>query len=115
MEFKTSYHYPETKEEWWNNVNHYWTNLRKILQHFLPVEQKLRYAEETTDSGLSPSDKTLMEEIEFARKYRDRDLARYLSMAWHSAPDTPNLHRIPSWGVLCDLLSEEYVLYEEEE
>ena len=34
-------------------------------------------------------------------------LARYLHEAWWRAPDREEIHSIPNWCLLCDLLSEE--------
>lgn len=90
-----SYSYPKNKEEYWQNVNDYWENLRDILGMFLSKEQVL-----------------LADEM---RQQQNPDIVRILNEAWWLAPDSRGLHSIPSWHVLCDLCSEEHVLYNGEE
>lgn len=98
--------YPKTKDEWWNNVDVAWDDLLDIMYMFLPMNGVDDY-----DRSILPH--TLEKEIRYCRKNRDSKLARYFNAAWWIAPDHPSIHQIPSWGVLCDLCSEEYVLYEE--
>ncbi len=38
-----------------------------------------------------------------------------LEQAWGAAPDSPRIHSIPGWSVLCDLCSEGHAIREEEE
>ncbi len=45
----------------------------------------------------------------------DRMLVNYLNQTWQNAPDEFWIHELPSWGVLCDLCSESYVLEDENE
>lgn len=91
-----SYHYPRTKEEYWNNVDAYWADLYNILARFIEPE-KLKV--------LNPDHLRLMKDPKLASVFND---------AWFNAPDRPSIHSIPAWHVLCDLCSESYVLSEEE-
>lgn len=46
------------------------------------------------------------------RKDRSNRLQDLFQSLWAAAPDTGDIHARPAWGVLCDLCSEAYVLYE---
>lgn len=97
-----------TANDWWNGIDKHWTVLRDILYMFLPVTKNETYEGEILTYPLSKY-------IEELKENKDRNLARYLNAAWSAAPDSPRIHSIPGWGVLCDLCSEEYVLYDDEE
>lgn len=90
-----AYSYPRTAEEYWNVVDAHWTNLEAILEKFIDA---------TTLKNKNPNE---------LRLNRSTDLVRLFSEAWCNAPDNRSIHSIPSWGVLCDLCSESYVLGED--
>lgn len=48
--------------------------------------------------------------LEKLKEARDPAMARMLNLCWMAAPDSPEIHRWPSWNVLCDLCSEEWCL-----
>jgi len=54
-----------------------------------------------------------VEETEHLLKTKNTDYARYLFVAWDVASRVFATSLAPGWSVLCDLLSEEIVLYEE--
>ena len=65
--------------------------------------------------GKSFIDKTILEDLIACKKNRDVRLRTYLFATWDMAPDCPGLDETyPSWDVLCDLLSEDWVLSPEE-
>lgn len=100
--------YPTTKQEWWSAVDQHWDFLYEILGMFLPYEHR--------DWEKNITETTLLQNALKAKRDRDgHSLARYFNMAWWLAPDDPSIHSIPFWGQLCDLCSEEYVLYDEQE
>lgn len=90
-----TYRYPTNREEYWNIVEKYWDNLNDILRHFLPPQE--------------------YDKVDTLRRTQSRELAHLFNNAWSNAPDSPSIHSIPSWHVLCDLCSESYVLYDEGE
>lgn len=90
-----SYSYPKTKEEYWETVDKYWENLFDILYMFLPKED--------------------VTHADHLRLEKNPDISKLFNDAWWAAPDSPSIHSIPSWHVLCDLCSESYLLYEGEE
>ena len=55
------------------------------------------------------------EEFTLFLNERSNSIASIFHQAWADAPDKPWIHSIPGWHVLCDLCSEDYVLYEDEE
>ena len=100
--------YPETKDEWWQFVEENWTELLSILHKFLPVYNRERISRE---GKVEEINHTMVEEIKVLKNNKDSHLARYFSAAWMAAPDRPGIRNIPGWFVMCDLCSEEYVLY----
>ena len=102
---------PRNAEEWWELVDGHWEDLLAICEKFLPLHSL------ATDPPGKLSGKILMHtnlaDILKAKKNRDGyKLCRYFYGAWNEAPDNPSIHKIPAWGLLCDLISEEYVLGE---
>ena len=95
--------YPKTKSDWWKWLENGWDTLILIMERYLPMDNF-----EDIHGEILPH--SLREEIFKFKKEHDRELARYLSAAWHIAPDSPIIHSIPGWDLLCDLLAEEYVL-----
>jgi len=99
--------YPKTKEQWWALVDLHWDDLYEICGMFLPLSNRVNCWEMKTPT-------TMGENIREAREKRWPDLEKYLNGAWWKSPDDPSIHSIPSWGVLCDLCSEAYLLYDED-
>src|SRR5579859_1564173 len=95
----------ETPSDWWACVDRYWPQLRAILYRFIPMDKNEGYDGEILLFPLS-------KHIEELKEQRNQDLARYFNAAWGAAPDDPSIHRIPGWGMLCDLCSEEWVFNE---
>ena len=104
--------YPKTAEEWWKLVDDNWEAIVGILERFLPLHSL------ATDPPGKLNGKILMytnlADILRAKKNKDgHKLCRYFNGAWNEAPDDPSIHNILGWDLLCDLCSEEHVLYEE--
>lgn len=84
-----------TKQEWWDAVDNRWEDLMEIIHSYAPDR-----AQEAAQYKLE----------------RSPDLARVFNSAWFNAPDDRGiLYSYAGWGLLCDLCSEEWVLYEDEE
>ena len=98
--------YPKTKEQWWENVDDCWIHLIKILERYIGMQDM-----EDVRGNLTTEPRYI--EILRMKKERNPELVRYFNGAWWNAPGSPSIHQIPGWGVLCDLCSEEHVLYEE--
>jgi len=86
------YSYPTTKEEWWNIVNKYKKNLLELINKFNYKELELS--------------KILIEN-------KDNNICRILHDTWFKAPDKSWIHELQGWEQLCDLCSEDYLLYED--
>lgn len=101
-----------TQQDWWNLVERNWEDLSSILWRFLPMDEREIIDEETNTVVLSPDLKTMAQHVDRLQREKNSHLARYFFAAWDSAPDSPEIHVIPGWAVLCDLCSEEHVLYD---
>lgn len=96
-------------KDWWTAVETNWDDLSGILHRFVPTYECANHKKEFTVE-------TMWQHILQAKKTHDGEtLARYFNMAWWNAPDDYTIHLIPGWGVLCDLCSEEHVLYQEDD
>jgi hypothetical protein len=105
------YKSPSNPKEYWAIVDYYWNDLNHIINIYLPT-----FAKKWIDNSIIPLDKTLGEYIIELKETRNPRLVRILNSAWWNAPDEKcceGEHK--SWNVLCDLCSEEYVLYEPKE
>lgn len=98
---------PTTKDEWWQLLEDRWEQISDILHMFLPMW-------EHHDIWYTPTVPSMDGVVENLRIFRNPEIARYLNAAWASAPDDSSIHSIPGWGALCNLCSEEWCLYEEE-
>lgn len=95
--------YPTNKKEWWDLVDHHWDNLLAIVFHHIDC-----FAKTYKDPGNNQSKLTgrnIVEEMTYLKNQQNEKLESYLSEAWFMASDA-YAWSVPSWGILCDLLSE---------
>ena len=85
--------YPKNKEEWWAILNEHWQNIHTIIERFVDEDKLLN--------------------LEELRQNEDPKLDNILQEAWWNAPDNKTIFKLPSWLVLCDLCSENHVLYDD--
>lgn len=97
----------KNKEDWWRGVDDHWENLLDIIFHHMDCRHAAY--EIPGDAKSKPTGRNILDEVEYLRKNRNEKLARYFSTTWCLASDA-YAWTVPSWGVLCDLCSEEYVL-----
>ena len=83
---------PKTREEYFSLAKRYRDELSNIITDF--------------------SGRDNAEEFILFLNEQSNSIALILHQAWSDAPDRPWIHSIPGWHVLCDLCSEDYVLYE---
>lgn len=88
------YFCPISKEGYWETVDQYWDKIVNILSQFL--------------GSASVSHATILKESKNPR------LAEYFQAAWFAAPDDGKIHLIPAWEILCDLCSESYLIFDEQ-
>jgi hypothetical protein len=98
----------KTEKDWWDNVYLYWNDFQIIFSKYLPTEEH-----EDIDGMIIVS--PLWLHIEGLKEKKDKTLGRYFQAAWAASPDCPSIHDNRSWSKLCDLCSEDYVLYENED
>lgn len=108
------------QESWWAALNANFENIVAILHRFLPMEDPAHTGPGDAETPLRTDSlgSTISGTRDFNEAARDKDALRtlaYLKGAWRCAPDKPWIHSLPSWGVLCDLCSEDWVFYEEEQ
>lgn len=85
----------ESEKDWWAVLEENKEDLVKIVHQFNPPEM-----EEQLHSAILQKNSS--------------EALRVLHIAWFNAPDEPGIHRIPGWGILCDLLSEGWVFNPDE-
>jgi hypothetical protein len=99
-----SYQCPTTKEEYWQVVDDYWSNLLDIILMFGP------------ENIINADSDNVVEKLAVvATRYkenRDIRLVDFFNKSWSSAPDDGEIHLIPTWHILCDLCSESYLVIE---
>ena len=74
-----------------------------------------RFQDELFDIITNFSGRDNAEEFILFLNEQSNSIASILHQAWSDAPDRPWIHSIPGWNALCDLCSEDYVLYEGQE
>ena len=111
---KPLYHYPRTSEEWWDNVNTYWSDLLDIILRYIPDDITNFDRDEVTsiENSFFLVEKTAVY-LTKLKESKNIELDNWLQKTWASAPDNGSIHLNKGWEVLCDLCSENYVLYEQ--
>lgn len=101
--------YATNEKEWWEIVNHWWDQIVDMASDQLDLSSP---AFQTPGKPESPmTGRTVMEEMNSLKQNQDPKLARYFNAVWGLASDAYAYSK-PGWTQLCDLCSEEYVLYE---
>lgn len=100
-----------TRQDWWNAVEEHWDNLLNIIGdqidlYSLATEQPGKYDSELTG-------RTILQELAILKNNKNPKLVRYFAGAWCIASEAYAWSK-PSWGTLCELCSEEYLLYDED-
>jgi hypothetical protein len=103
---KPNYICPTTKEEYWQVVDDYWSNLLNIILMFGP--------ETIVDVDSDSVIEKLAVVVNRYKENRDIRLVDIFNKTWASAPDDGRIHLIPAWPILCDLCSESYLVLDEE-
>jgi len=103
---------PETPEEWWALVDHWWDDLLAIIAHHIDITSPAYDPPgKGLENGGTRTGRTVLGELGHLRSTRARvRLPRYFHASWDLASDA-YAWSVPGWGVLCDLCSEEWCLY----
>jgi hypothetical protein len=99
-------------QQYWQVIEDNWDDLLNIVSMYIDVNHPAYEIPGKCESRLTGNN--CLQEMIFLKKYHDRRLIRYFFAAWNLAPDSRGIHNIPKWNILCDLLSEEWVLDEDE-
>lgn len=104
-------------QDWWELLEENWNHIIYTIPNRLGYSlEDLATVDLHSDSALLDGDLTILGALLRAKENKDHQLIlTYLQAFWAAAPDKSWIHEIPGWFALCDLLSEGYILYEEEE
>ena len=95
-------------DDWWHIVDLHWEGLIEIASQFMDM---LHPAYDTPgDATSEPTGRDILGEMEYLKEGHGKRLVRYFQAAWALAPDS-YAYSHPTWGVLCDLCSEEWALH----
>lgn len=102
--------YPKDKKEWWVLVESNWSNLMDMAIDKFQMNSPS--FEEPGNANSKPTGRTILQEMNYLKENRDAKLARYFSAIWALSSDRYAYSK-KGWSELCDLCSEEYVLFDE--
>ena len=101
-------------ETYWKVVDENWDDLLNIIFHHIdPRHQAYEEPGQSDSKMIFRNGKlvTILEEVLFLKKNRDRKLVRYFTSTWCLASDA-YAWSVQGWGTFCDLCSEEWVFDE---
>lgn len=105
----------KTPEDWWNGVLNNWSDIVTIFENCGAPLGDHWWSE---GIGQEPTfhDQVFLAMLTDLRDKRDHQgLHRWLNLCWLAAPDKSYIHHWPSWGLFCDLCSENWVFEPEQE
>jgi hypothetical protein len=101
-----------SKEDWWNALDKSWDQLMWMADDLLELSDP---AHDTPgDSSSALTGRTVFQEMVHLKNTQDYKIVRYLNAIWGQASDEYARANKPGWGTLCNLCSEDGVLYDEE-
>jgi hypothetical protein len=107
-------------EDWLKHIRDHWDNLMVCFSNAHLAMSRDDVGRTYSDDLRNKPYKHDLPLIETLEQLRDsgnlescRKLCDWLNNVWIRAPDSIVIHSWPSWNVLCDLCSEEEVLYPE--
>lgn len=100
---------PTNPNEWWELLDNHWGDILQCFENVgAPMDDNV-WSDGIGKEAI-PHDYSLLVTLEKLKESRDPKMARMLYLCWLAAPDKPYIHEWKSWGVLCDLCSEEWCL-----
>lgn len=122
--------YPKTKAEWWQLVDENQEDLINCVRQFHP-NSKTDYHPSREFMITASNAEAACERVRacitknqvgdpvlLAKMYildREPHLVHILNETWFGAPESRSVMSVPGFGILCDLCSKSYLLYEENE
>jgi hypothetical protein len=119
--------YPKTADEWWMTLDYYKGALRNLIATYHPVYGRWAPPARITAHAAEMMCDTIGENVESHTEEdpllvfdemvenRNRKVAHLLSETWFGLPESTEIRQEPGFFTLCDLCSEAYVLYDEDE
>lgn len=98
-----------SEKDWWDAVNSKWDYLLNIIGDQMDLGSPAYEVPGKCESLMTG--RTILQELIFLKQTENTKIARYFNGAWGLASEK-YAWSVPGWGLLCDLCSEEYVLYE---
>lgn len=97
-----------SRDEWVEVLETNWPDLEKIIEKY--IDPKSLTSSVPLLIARKPV-RAVRDDIDHAWKDCDwQRLKIYLQEAWWRAPDEPTIHNETGWDVLCELLTEDWVL-----
>lgn len=94
-------------DDWVRELKAHWGELEHLIQGQINVRETTK----TIPQLLREPSVVIADDIERALREGDyRRIRLYLQETWWRAPDDPNIHDVPGWDVLCELLAEDWAL-----
>lgn len=111
--------YPKTKQEWWEFVDTNWDDLKNLIETFHPARKntpEMTITASRTEElrKVFAGEFTELADYEKMKEERDTKLANVLDETYWGIPESTDAWCFTGFGLLCDLCSESYVLWEEE-
>lgn len=111
--------YPETKQEWWEFVDTNWDDLKNLIETFHPARKNAPQLEITAERAevirrVICKDIVELCDYEKLKQEKDDRLLDVFNQTYWGIPESTSSWNYNGFGLICDLCSEGYVLYEEE-
>lgn len=123
--------YIDTKEDWWNLLSENKDKILDLIAKYHPLYQRQHIMPITAERAEQVSQKIRKEIVENSKdvygnyedpqrrfeallKDKNSDINTIINETYWGMPESWNVRSEPGFGVLCDLCSEKYVLFEEE-
>ena len=99
------------KNDWWTLLESNWDNILNIASDQLDVNSLAFEIPGNPESKMTG--RNVLQEMNHLKIIKDSNISRYLNAIWGLASDAYARENRRGWKIICDLCSEEYVLYEE--
>lgn len=106
------------KEQWWKLVDDNWEGLLYIIRSFWEDSTQLPITApgaEAVRLNIVKHKPRMDVSFEALKENRNPELSRFLESVYWRIPESTDCWKFEAFGVLCDLCSESYCLYEEGE
>lgn len=107
----------DTKEEWWQLVDSNWDALEELIRAFWINDTKLPITAENAELARSEVlEEYPVKEYDYnsLKQSRNPELSAFFDNLYWKIPESTDCWKYRGFGVLCDLCSESYVLFEDE-